>query len=213
VIASNSLRPSEGPSTEKLELKGLNLNQVMEIIDGFLMGMNAGTNIPELSLCIADENYISTWIDKAVNDFSKSNLDGTQEGFSDLSEAFKFLPKSIKMCEAASAEVAGLVNKAIQAWAQPESLQFNHGLCIKYNGAEVYSEISEALQDYKNHDWYNFGLYIGKAAFKIIYMPDPAILLNQNNQCEDFNITRGIADATLPGRYNWDLTVIPNFCD
>ena len=152
-------------------LKGLNFNQVMDIIGGFFVGMGTDVNTPDLAPCVTNSAEFGGWIERSVVDFSKHTFDGTKDGFMDLSNAFAALPSFVQKCVPASVEVATVVEKAVMAWAHPLSLLYHVGLNIIFNGAEIFADISKAMGDYQSGNWYGFGFDIGQSAFKIIYVP------------------------------------------
>ncbi|OMJ90442.1 hypothetical protein SteCoe_7138 [Stentor coeruleus] len=152
-------------------LKGLNFNQVMDIIGGFFVGMATDVNATDVAPCVTNAGVFGGWIEQSIIDFSKHTFDGTKDGFMDLSNAFGALPGFVKKCVPAAVETAAVVEKAAVAWAHPLSLLYHVGLNIIFNGQEIFADISKAMGDFQSGNWYGFGFDIGQAAFKIIYVP------------------------------------------
>lgn len=176
VLAGTQLNPQ--PEAEIL--KGLNFNQVMDIIGGFFVGMSTDVNTPDLAPCVTNTDVFGGWIEKSVIDFSKHSFDGTKDGLMDLSNAFGTLPAFIEKCVPASVETAKVVEKMALAFAHPLSLMYHVGENIIVNGQEIFADISKAMGDYQTGNWYDFGFEIGQASFKVIM----CLSLNQWKLCQ-----------------------------
>ena len=157
-------------------LKGLNFNQVMDIIGGFFVGMSTDVNATDLAPCVTNSDVFGGWIEQAVVDFSKDTFDGIKDGMMDLSNAFGALPPFIEKCVPASIETAKVVEKAAVAWAHPLSLLLHTGENILVNGKDIFEDISKAMGDYQTGNWYDFGFEIGQASFKVIYVPESEMI-------------------------------------
>lgn len=156
-------------------LKGLNFNQVMDIIGGFFVGMATDVNATHVAPCVTNSGVFGGWIEQSIIDFSKHTFDGTKDGFMDLSNAFGALPGFVKQCVPAAVETALVIEKAAVAWAHPLSLLYHVGLNIIFNGQEIFADISKAMGDVQTGNWFDFGFEIGQAAFKIIYVPEKEV--------------------------------------
>jgi hypothetical protein len=175
LIASLAVMVLAGVPVKEQRLKGLNFNQVMDIIGGIFSGMGSAVNITEMAPCVTDAGTFGGWIEQSVVDFSKHTFDGTKDGFMDLSNAFGVLPSAIKECVPASVEFASVVERAALAWAHPLSLLYHVGENIVFNGVVIFADISKAMADYETGNWFGFGFEIGQAAFKVIYVPPKTV--------------------------------------
>ena len=156
----------------KENLKGLDFNQVMDIIGGFFVGMGSSVTAPDIAPCVTNTDVFGGWIEQAVVDFSKHTFDGTKDGMMDLSNAMGALPPFIQKCVPAAIETEQIIVKASVAWAHPLNLLYHVGENILVNGVEIFADVSKAMGDYQSGNWYDFGFRIGQASFDIIYVPE-----------------------------------------
>lgn len=201
-LAGNPIDP-----IQEANLKGLNFDQVMDIIGGFFVGMGTDVNTPDLAPCVTNTDVFGGWIQNSVVDFSKHTFDGTKDGFMDLSNAFATLPAFIDKCVPASVEVAVVVEKAVLAWGHPLSLLYHTGLNIILNGAEIFADVSKAMGAYETGNWYEFGFNIGQAAFKVIYIPSSELTEMEDEEVQMF--TQGMLNG-LDSAVDISMITIPD---
>jgi len=202
VLAGTPVAPHK-----ETNLKGLNFDQVMEIIGGFFVGMGTDVNAPDIAPCVKDTDVFGGWIQQSVIDFSKHTFDGTKDGFMDLSNAFAALPGFVETCVPASVEVGLVVEKAVLAWGHPLSLLYHTGMNIILNGAEIFADISDAMGAFQQGNWYQFGFDIGQAAFKVIYVPSSELSEMEDEEVTSF--TQGLLNG-LDSAVDLSMITLPD---
>ena len=88
--------------------------------------------------------------------------------------------------------------KMASIFESPTSFAYHVGRDLIVNHAQIYSEISSAISAYDVHDWYNFGLNVGKAAAKTILGED------EKQELRDANKGKQIVAGLLKGAINKD---------
>ena len=152
-------------------LKGLDFNQVIDIIGGVFLGIASDVQAPEIAPCVYNSDVFGGFIEQAVVDFSNNTFDGIKNGLMDLSNAFGALSGFVNTCVPAAVETGLLLEKITLAWAHPLSVLYHTGENILINGQEIFKDISLALGDYQTGEWEDFGFRIGQASFLVIYVP------------------------------------------
>ena len=59
-------------------------------------------------------------------------------------------------------------------FASPDSFFYNVGLNLIINGVEIYAEIDEAMKDFDQEKYFDFGENLGKALALVIMGPAPS---------------------------------------
>lgn len=55
-----------------------------------------------------------------------------------------------------------------EIFSSPQSFAYHVGKDLLVNGVDIFHEIQDAVDSYKNQDWTKFGIDIGEAAAKTI---------------------------------------------
>lgn len=145
-----------------------NLDEVAEFIGGIIAGFGTEINAPDIMPCISNADELSDSIEKSFAEFSKHTYEGKLEGLISISKALSAIPKIIKKCVPASAEVGIKIEQIVETWSSPFRFFLNAGKNILFNGVEIFTNIGEAMNAYKEGNLRDFGFNIGQAAFELI---------------------------------------------
>lgn len=153
---------------EEVKKTAHSIDEVADFIGGIVAGVGTEINAPDILPCISNADELSDFIEKSFADFSKHTHEGTLEGLINLSRALSAIPEIIQKCVPASAEVGIKIEQIVQTWNSPLRFFFNAGKNIVFNGVEIFKNLSEAMNAYKEGNLRDFGFNIGQAAFELI---------------------------------------------
>ena len=142
------------------------ISPIFQILEGVLKGILSDAKLSNIRNCLKDLSQDAIDIDYAVKDFEKDTVKSVAEGLKMIGEALESLPAAMKNCEEAVADAKNLI-KMIEAFKSPISFVFHVGKDLIVNGVQIFEEIEAAVKDYKNKDYLDFGINIGKALDKI----------------------------------------------
>jgi len=177
-LSSGAHRPKPPQPTPEPEflrsVRGPDVKGVLEIIAGLLDGFGSDMGVNAIQGCISDVKTVGSEVETAINDFKRLDFFGIKDGIHEVAEAFQQIPDAIKECEAIKGEVADELAHAIDAFKNPWSLFWKVGKSLLLNGRQIYSEITTAVSDWDNSDWFGVGKNIGQAMYTIFDGADGA---------------------------------------
>jgi hypothetical protein len=141
---------------------------VGKVIGGIFVGLAVDAYFEDIVNCITDIDKIGVDLAKAVQDFEKDTAAGTTQGLKQIAVALITIPSAITSCKAAVSDDAVKLTKALAAFDNPATFAFQVSKSVILNGIQIYKEISTAVKDWKDGDYFGFGYNIGLALGKVI---------------------------------------------
>lgn len=135
---------------------------VLAFAEGVVDGVLSKENWPAIEACIHDSEDIAAFIDQAYNNFTSQEANKVKEGMKALGEALKIVPDAIQECKVAVKDVKDLI-KAVEVFINPSSFFFHALVSLLLNGREVIHDVTSAMDALEVNDFYDCGLYSGKA--------------------------------------------------
>jgi hypothetical protein len=141
---------------------------VGKVIGGVLLGLATDVILEDIVNCVTDVDKIGVDLVTAVKDFQKGSAAGTTQGLKEIAAALITLPSAITACKAAAYGDAVKLAEALAAFDNPVTFAFQVGKSIILNGFKIHKEISTAVKDWKDGDYFDFGYNIGRALGQVI---------------------------------------------
>lgn len=153
------------------------LNEVAEIIGGIFVGMALDVKAEDVAPCVKDAGAMGQDLEQAYYFYKLGTYTGKIKALALIAAAKAQLPDAMKECKAGSVEAGEAVARMVLAWKDPVSVLTHMGENLIVNGADIMAEVSYAMNAWEFKNYFDFGFYIGEAAFKILYVPPakPAI--------------------------------------
>ena len=135
----------------------------VQIVEGFLKGTVDAEGFSDIETCIGDGEVIIEDVESAVGHFEKKSISDMIAGVKDIANAIKKIQVSMKDCSNTKADWDKL-KKISESFKNPVSFAYHVGGDIIHNGVKITSEIKNAVSDYNQQKWYDFGLEAGEAS-------------------------------------------------
>lgn len=140
---------------------------VLAFAEGFLEGIGAEQNWPEIKECIDTSEQITVLLEEAFLNFTKETPSSVLAGIVALGDAAQIIPDAVKECNATVKDIQAII-KAIKAFQSPASFFYHVGVSLLLNGKEILHYIDGAVNAYKAGNWEQFGFYCGEAVATLI---------------------------------------------
>jgi hypothetical protein len=99
---------------------------------------------------------------KAVADLESLTFTGIKDGLREAGEAIHMLPEMVSDCKELEGDIAGIAEKAT-IFMHPFSLVYQVGRSLWVNGADIKSQLGNALSMWSAGKYFEFGSYLGEA--------------------------------------------------
>lgn len=97
----------------------------------------------------------------------KKTYKDTLEAVKKLADVAQHLPKAVKECKDVVADFKKL-EQAIASMKSPKNFVFHVTKDIIVNHTQIYQDMENLVNDYKKKNFYDFGLNLGNALYKIL---------------------------------------------
>lgn len=187
----------------------LNTAEVAEITEGVLAGALKTEDLNDYVDCLKDSEKVVGDIEDAVISFEKESISGVSKGLEDIADALTVVSTAMKTCsQSKDIEKLQKLEQMLEQFKTPKSFAMHIGKDILVNGKDIYTQIKDAISNYKAADYEAFGEDIGDAlALTLIgkteMMAQQALATSasaaqeENNLTELAQITEGILIGAL----------------
>eukprot|EP00357_Protocruzia_adherens_P000288 CAMPEP_0114981338 /NCGR_PEP_ID=MMETSP0216-20121206/5488_1 /TAXON_ID=223996 /ORGANISM="Protocruzia adherens, Strain Boccale" /LENGTH=1455 /DNA_ID=CAMNT_0002342997 /DNA_START=218 /DNA_END=4585 /DNA_ORIENTATION=+ len=173
----------------------------LKIVEGLLSGALKTAGLSDITSCFEDADNVVTECMSGVKAFEQHTASSIATALKDFAGAFSQVPTAISTCKEAVAEAETLARE-IENFSSPKTLLFKIGESLIVNGKEIFDDVSGAVKDFKNGQYYNGGYQIGVAMATVLDGADNIHLLEvQRAQAtsEGLQIVEGLLEGTLDG--------------
>jgi hypothetical protein len=129
--------------------------------EGLMMAFSEDLKLSGIMTCIHDVEILEKEMMDAVSDFERKDFEGIVHGLEEVMLIVHALPQDIKDCSTITGNVEQL-EKWAEIFAKPLSLYEHLAKNVAMHFYTIHNDVMEALKDYHNQDYYDFGLNIGK---------------------------------------------------
>ena len=136
---------------------GSNIASVEEFVGGLMYGLLQKDDLPEIKLCLQNEQQLETEINTAIADFAKKDFKDILLGVEEIGKVVKELPTDLADCK----NIQGDVDK-ITAWAkiftEPKKLLPVLSQNILANWKTISTDVVKTDTDFKAADYKDAGI-------------------------------------------------------
>merc|ERR1719191_780947 len=121
--------------------------------------------------CINATEHEVQYVHDAVELFEKKNAKDVMDGLGKLGTALDQLPAAINNCSVAAKDVKDLAPnlfEALETLKHPKSFVYHVGKDLIVNHADIFQEVSEAVDNYHAQKWEECGKSTGAALSKLL---------------------------------------------
>ena len=150
----------------------LSKSDVALFAEGFLEGI-LGTKYSDLEKCSTDIEEVALILKKAVEDIEKKTFSSVKLALHEISDAVHRFPIILKDCSIVEEDYKKIL-EMIKIFEHPFSLVYHVGKNLVVNGIDIFRKTHEAIEDFENHDYFDFGYYLAEA-IEEIFLRSPII--------------------------------------
>ncbi len=136
------------------------VEDTIEVIAGIMDGIIQADDLTILEQCLTNVDTLTDEIEVAVADFEKLSFDGIVAGIEEVGTILLQLPSDLKDCTAIMSDLDKLM-----AWADiflhPVELMKRLAVNVPKNLLTITRDAKEAIKDWNNADYFDFGDEIG----------------------------------------------------
>ena len=163
------LRTGKIDNTETVSGTLSKTEEVVELVDGFLMGVFETENVEGLETCIEDINPLVTYMDTAVADFKDPSYHKIADGIYNLGLWVSQVGILMESCAAVSDEDSAKLTEMGQAILHPMHLVIDTYHNVYINGEEIYHSLHKAGNEMDKGEYYKAGEDYGKFAALVLW--------------------------------------------
>jgi hypothetical protein len=152
-------------------LKKINKTQLALTLNGVLKGFGLTEDVERVKDCINATETEVEYVHEAVELFRKKNAKDVMDGLGKLGSALDQLPLAINNCSIVAKEVKDAAPKlyaALEILKHPKDFVYHVGQRLIINHADIFHEISLAMESYSTQRWEEFGNYTGVALSELL---------------------------------------------
>ena len=150
-------------------LNGVNAPEVIELIDGFMLGALDTEKIDSLDTCVMDMNPMVIDMVNAVNDFEDGSYHAIADGIYNLGQFISQVGIVMEDCVAISESDVSKLKEMGEAFEHPKQLIIDAENNVIMNGVEIYKDVRTALTDMKDSKYEQAGKKWGDVAALVLY--------------------------------------------
>merc|ERR1719171_2412401 len=159
-----------------------NRTQLVVILEGVLEGFGLTKDVERMRGCLNETETEVHLVHRAVDLLMKKDAKNVIDGLAKLGSAFDELPKLIGNCTIAAEDVkdeAPRLLQALETLKHPVDFAYHVGGSLIVNHADIFHEVSAAIDSYQRQQWEAFGSHTGEALSEILVgkKPAPAIII------------------------------------
>ena len=121
--------------------------EVVELIDGVLIGALETEHVDSLETCIKDFNPLITHMTTAVRDFENGSFHKIAAGIDELGNFISQVATTMEDCEKISSDDVTKLKKMGDAFLHPKKLMIDSMKSVLLNGVSIYDDIKAADKD------------------------------------------------------------------
>ena len=126
---------------------GISALDVVELIDGVLVGALEVEHVDNLETCIKDINPLVTHMTTAVQDFEDGSFHKIAAGIDELGKFVSQVATTMEDCDKVSSDDVTKLKKMGDAFLHPKRLLIDAAKNVLLNGVSIYDEIKTADKD------------------------------------------------------------------
>jgi hydroxypyruvate isomerase len=141
------------------------------VLKGVLEGFGLTTDLDEMKDCLASSEDDIKDVQEAIALLEKKDATDVLNGLGKLGQALENLPTVVGKCEAAAKDVkdeAPKLVEALEALKHPKAFVFHVGKDLIVNHADIFSEVSAAIDAYHAQNFEECGKSTGEALSKLL---------------------------------------------
>merc|ERR1711937_1111298 len=126
------------------------------VLKGVLEGFGLTKDIDDMKACLAQTEDEIKDVEDAIHLLEKKNAHDVLDGLGKLGSALELLPTAVQKCDGAAKEVkdeAPKLLKALETLKHPHEFVYHVGKDLIVNHADIFTEVSEAVDDYHAQKW------------------------------------------------------------
>ena len=135
--------PDDCKTLDFLNVSGtvMEIADVVELIDGVLVGALEAEHVDKLATCIKDINPLVTDIQGAVQDFEDGSFHKIAAGIDELGHFISQVSTVMEDCEKVGSDDLDKLKKMGDAFLHPVHLLIDAGKNVLLNGVSIYDDI------------------------------------------------------------------------
>ena len=156
----------------KANKKAVDVQKVEQIVKGILIGALDAEGFTDIITCMGDAKTVLSEVESSIAYFRKGGVHNVLDGLKDLGHVLEGIQGDMKDCSGIKADWGKMI-VMIKAFSNPTSFAYHVGKDLIVNGRPIFREINDAIKDYDNGKWEDFGKEIGEAAAKMLVGQEP----------------------------------------
>merc|ERR1719337_181108 len=141
------------------------------VLKGVLEGFGLTKDLDEMKDCLANTESEIKDVQEAIELMEKEDAHDVLDGLGKLGSALELLPAAVQKCDAAAKDVkdeAPKLLKALETLKHPREFAYHVGKDLIVNHADIFHEVSAAIDAYHSHKWEECGINTGAALSKLL---------------------------------------------
>merc|ERR1719326_1493117 len=141
------------------------------VLKGVLEGFGLTKDLDEMKDCLASTESEIKDVQDAIQVLEKKDAHDVLDGLGKLGSALELLPAAVQKCDAAAKDVkdeAPKLLKALETLKHPREFAYHVGKDLNVNHADIFHEVSAAIDAYHSHKWEECGINTGAALSKLL---------------------------------------------
>jgi hypothetical protein len=142
-----------------------------QVLKGVLEGFGVTKELHALQDCLRATQDEIEEVQGAVELLEKKNAHDALNGLGKLGKSLENVPQVIDTCEAATDDVkadATAFHQALETLKHPLSFAYHVGSDLMVNGNDIMRDVEQAIDEYQQKKWEDFGKAMGKALIAIL---------------------------------------------
>jgi hypothetical protein len=158
------LATSNGTHTWKWEI-------VADVFEGVVQGFFTSASFPDIKSCAGDLETAYDDLSDAIKGFVSDDATEVADGLKDIAGAMTALKAALTDCKATEGDIEAFVT-AMKAFKSPWDFIYHVGKDLIVNGADIFSEISDAVTQWEAQSYRQAGNDIGTALAQMVIGQD-----------------------------------------
>ena len=151
---------------------GISALDVVELIDGVLVGALEVEHVDNLETCIKDIDPLVTHITTAVEDFEDGSYHKIAAGIKELGEFFSQVSTTMEDCEKVGSDDVTKLKKMGDTFLHPKKLLIESTKNVLLNGVQIYNDIKAADYDLNAGSFEAAGELFGTVGASVLFGGD-----------------------------------------
>ena len=143
--------------------------EVVELIDGFLVGALQTEGVTSVDTCVSDFGPAAVDMDKAVLDFEDGSYFAVADGIYRLGEFISEVGLIMEDCATLDPADVSTLAAMGSAFLRPKELIMNAERNLLLNGVTILRDITAGRKDLQAHEYYQAGLKFGELGALVLW--------------------------------------------